>query len=94
MFHHCGLEPNDTIVNYKNAKEVWTCDLGGLAEYGSRFFTVLTFSFHVDHAPAWQQKRNMFASGLQLIRMISYLWGSMVYAWMRLSVRPRNLSQN
>jgi hypothetical protein len=32
-FHHCGLEPNDDIVNYGNAQEVWTCQLGGLAEY-------------------------------------------------------------
>jgi len=32
-FHHCGLEPNDNIVNYTNAIEVWTCQLGGLAEY-------------------------------------------------------------
>ncbi len=32
-FHHCGLEPNDDIVNYGNAQEVWTCQLVGLAEY-------------------------------------------------------------
>jgi len=32
-FHHCGLEPGDNIVNYNNAQEVWTCQLGGLAEY-------------------------------------------------------------
>ncbi|KAI9433229.1 glycoside hydrolase [Lactarius indigo] len=31
-FHHCGLEPNDTIVNYGNKVEVWTCELGGLAD--------------------------------------------------------------
>ncbi|KAI9511955.1 glycoside hydrolase family 13 protein [Russula earlei] len=31
-FHHCGLEPNDTIVNYNNSTEVWTCELGGLAD--------------------------------------------------------------
>ncbi|KAF8259045.1 glycoside hydrolase family 13 protein [Lactarius quietus] len=31
-FHHCGLEPNDTIVNYNNEIEVWTCELDGLAD--------------------------------------------------------------
>lgn len=31
-FHHCGLEPNDDIVNYDNAVEVQTCQLVGLAE--------------------------------------------------------------
>jgi hypothetical protein len=36
-FHHCGLEPNDTIVNYDNEIEVWTCELDGLAEYASFF---------------------------------------------------------
>ncbi|KAH9987051.1 glycoside hydrolase family 13 protein [Russula vinacea] len=31
-FHHCGLEPDDNIVNYDNAEEVWTCQLEGLAD--------------------------------------------------------------
>ncbi|KAH9058953.1 glycoside hydrolase [Lactarius deliciosus] len=31
-FHHCGLEPNDTIVDFDNKVEVWTCELGGLAD--------------------------------------------------------------
>ena len=31
-FHHCGLEPNDDIVNYDNRLEVQTCQLDGLAE--------------------------------------------------------------
>jgi hypothetical protein len=31
-FHHCGLEPNDTIVNYDNRLEVQTCQLDGLAD--------------------------------------------------------------
>jgi hypothetical protein len=31
-FHYCGLEPNNQIVNYDNAKEVWTCELDSLAE--------------------------------------------------------------
>ncbi|KAN0137509.1 Glycoside hydrolase superfamily [Lactarius tabidus] len=31
-FHHCGLEPNDTIVDYDNKAEVWTCELDGLAD--------------------------------------------------------------
>ncbi|KAI0062563.1 glycoside hydrolase [Artomyces pyxidatus] len=31
-FHHCGLEPNDDIVNYDNAVEVQTCQLDGLAD--------------------------------------------------------------
>ncbi len=34
-FHHCGLQPNDTIVNYDNEVEVWTCEVGGLAECAS-----------------------------------------------------------
>ena len=31
-FHHCGLEPNDAIVNWDNEAEVWMCELDGLAE--------------------------------------------------------------
>lgn len=31
-FHHCGLEPNDDIVNWDNAVEVYTCELDNLAE--------------------------------------------------------------
>ena len=31
-FHHCGLEPDDNIVDYNNEVEVWTCQLEGLAE--------------------------------------------------------------
>ncbi|KZV64539.1 carbohydrate-binding module family 20 protein [Peniophora sp. CONT] len=31
-FHHCGLEPNDQIVNWNNEQEVWTCELSGLAD--------------------------------------------------------------
>ncbi|KAI0812488.1 glycoside hydrolase superfamily [Irpex lacteus] len=31
-FHHCGLEPNNAIVNYNNAAEVQTCELVGLAD--------------------------------------------------------------
>ncbi|KAF8963276.1 glycoside hydrolase [Flammula alnicola] len=31
-FHHCGLEPNDDIVNYDNAVEVQTCQLDNLAD--------------------------------------------------------------
>ncbi|KAH9981801.1 glycoside hydrolase [Russula compacta] len=31
-FHHCGLEPDDNIVNYDNEVEVWTCQLVGLAD--------------------------------------------------------------
>ncbi|KAI0330674.1 glycoside hydrolase [Cubamyces sp. BRFM 1775] len=31
-FHHCGLEPDDNIVNYDNAVEVQTCQLEGLAD--------------------------------------------------------------
>jgi len=34
-FHHCGLEPGDNIVNYDNEVEVWTCQLGGLADLGT-----------------------------------------------------------
>lgn len=35
-FHHCGLEPNDEIVNYDNRLEVQTCQLDNLAEYAIR----------------------------------------------------------
>ncbi|KAF8596149.1 alpha-amylase-domain-containing protein [Ceratobasidium sp. AG-I] len=31
-FHHCGLEPNDKIVNYNNRLEVQTCELNNLAD--------------------------------------------------------------
>jgi glycosidase len=31
-FHHCGLEPNDDIVNYSNRLEVQTCELVDLAD--------------------------------------------------------------
>ncbi|KAF8883882.1 glycoside hydrolase family 13 protein [Gymnopilus junonius] len=34
-FHHCGLEPNDDIVNYDNRIEVQTCQLDGLADLGT-----------------------------------------------------------
>jgi hypothetical protein len=37
-FHHCGLEPNDTIVYYNTTAEVWTCQLLGLAEYAFPFW--------------------------------------------------------
>jgi hypothetical protein len=82
-FHHCGLEPNDTIVNYDNAVEVWTCQLDGLAEYAFRFDVL---RFYSDRRPAWQQRTNMFARRLQITRMTSSLWESMAYAWMRRNV--------
>ncbi|KAG9073776.1 hypothetical protein FS749_014695 [Ceratobasidium sp. UAMH 11750] len=31
-FHHCGLEPDDNIVNYNSRVEVQTCQLDTLAE--------------------------------------------------------------
>ncbi|KAF8812947.1 glycoside hydrolase family 13 protein [Phlegmacium glaucopus] len=31
-FHHCGLEPNDNIVNWNNRLEVQTCQLVNLAD--------------------------------------------------------------
>ncbi|KDR78015.1 hypothetical protein GALMADRAFT_244986 [Galerina marginata CBS 339.88] len=31
-FHHCGLEPDDDIVNYDNRLEVQTCELDNLAD--------------------------------------------------------------
>jgi len=31
-FHYCNLEPNNVIVNFDNEVEVWTCELGGLAD--------------------------------------------------------------
>ncbi|KAJ7057440.1 glycoside hydrolase family 13 protein [Mycena amicta] len=31
-FHHCGLEPDDQIVNYSSRAEVQTCELDHLAE--------------------------------------------------------------
>ncbi|EKM53319.1 glycoside hydrolase family 13 protein [Phanerochaete carnosa HHB-10118-sp] len=31
-FHHCGLEPDDNIVDYSNAVEVQTCQLDNLAD--------------------------------------------------------------
>ncbi|PPQ71147.1 hypothetical protein CVT26_010840 [Gymnopilus dilepis] len=34
-FHHCGLEPDDNIVNYDNRLEVQTCQLDNLADLGT-----------------------------------------------------------
>ncbi|KAI0031022.1 glycoside hydrolase family 13 protein [Vararia minispora EC-137] len=31
-FHHCGLEPNDAIVNWNSQQEIWTCQLENLAD--------------------------------------------------------------
>ncbi|TCD63303.1 hypothetical protein EIP91_005684 [Steccherinum ochraceum] len=31
-FHHCGLQPDDNIVDYSNRLEVQTCQLDGLAD--------------------------------------------------------------
>lgn len=31
-FHHCGLTPNDDIVDYSNAEQVQTCELVNLAD--------------------------------------------------------------
>ena len=42
-FHRCGLEPDDTIVNYDDAIEVWTCQLVGLAEYAFQFILHVCF---------------------------------------------------
>ena len=52
-FHHCGLEPNDVIVNYDNALEVQTCELDVRL-----FFSSLDSS----HFPsrAWQSKPFLF----------------------------------
>ena len=40
-FHHCGLEPNDDIVNWDNRLEVQTCQLVNLAEWVTIFFFAL-----------------------------------------------------
>jgi hypothetical protein len=87
-FHHCGLEPNDTIVDYDNKAEVWACELDGLAEYvsearGPPLVTPLTCL----RAPAWQQRQTTSASALQSTRTIFSPWESMVYGWMQPSVR-------
>ena len=66
-FHHCGLEPDDNIVNYDNAVEVQTCQLDGLAEYvllsfRDRFFQIRSVesSFFILLAlVALPQRRNM-----------------------------------
>lgn len=31
-FHHCGLTPNDDIVDYRDAEQVQTCELSNLAD--------------------------------------------------------------
>lgn len=37
-FHHCGLQPDDDIVNYTNRQEVQTCELVNLAELAAFHF--------------------------------------------------------
>ena len=37
-FHHCGLQPDDDIVNYTNREEVQTCELVDLAELAAFYF--------------------------------------------------------
>ncbi|KZO93971.1 glycoside hydrolase family 13 protein [Calocera viscosa TUFC12733] len=51
-FHHCGLEPNDIIVNYDNALEVQTCELLGLADLdtGSEYVRELLAAYANDLA--------------------------------------------
>ncbi|KII85613.1 carbohydrate-binding module family 20 protein [Plicaturopsis crispa FD-325 SS-3] len=63
-FHHCGLEPNDRIVNYNNRLEVQTCDLvglpdlvtgdtyvqGRLAQYGDDLVSLGVQGFRLDAA--------------------------------------------
>ncbi|KAF9039953.1 glycoside hydrolase family 13 protein [Panaeolus papilionaceus] len=63
-FHHCGLEPNDDIVDYSNREEVQTCELvnladlatetehvrGRLAEYGNDLLSLGVDGFRLDAA--------------------------------------------
>ena len=84
-FHHCGLEPDDNIVNYDDEEEVWTCQLVGLAEYAFAHYATHCYAHR---ALAWRQTRNMFASGSQITRMISSLSELMAYVWTRRSVCP------
>ncbi|KDQ08018.1 glycoside hydrolase family 13 protein [Botryobasidium botryosum FD-172 SS1] len=63
-FHHCGLEPGDDIVNYKNRQEVQTCELvnladlatetdyvrGKLAAYGNDLLSLGADGFRLDAA--------------------------------------------
>ncbi|PIL31197.1 hypothetical protein GSI_05895 [Ganoderma sinense ZZ0214-1] len=63
-FHHCGLEPNDDIVNYDNRVEVQTCQLvnladlatetdyvrGRLAEYGNDLLSLGVDGLRLDAA--------------------------------------------
>lgn len=85
-FHHCGLEPNDNIVNYDNKVEVWTCQLEGLAEYA---FASGTLRSDVHRAPAWQRIRSTLARNLPNTRMISSIWESTAYVWMQQNVCTR-----
>ena len=45
-FHHCGLEPNDLLVDFFSAAEVQTCELVGLAEYVLVSFTSIQFDLN------------------------------------------------
>ena len=93
-FHHCGLEPDDNIVDYNNEVEVWTCQLEGLAEcvpvfafsrsFDPIFFSVLT----PIREPVWQQIPNLFVWCLQGTPITSFLWESMDYVWTRRRVCP------
>ncbi|KAF9526236.1 glycoside hydrolase [Crepidotus variabilis] len=63
-FHHCGLEPNDDIVNYNSRAEVQTCELvnladlatdteyvrGRLAAYGNDLLSLGADGFRLDAA--------------------------------------------
>jgi hypothetical protein len=87
-FHHCGLEPNDTIVDYDNKAEVWTCELDGLAEYASEVRgPPLVTSLTCLRALAWQQGQTTSASALLSTRTILSPWELMVCGWMQPSVR-------
>ena len=86
-FHHCGLEPNDTIVNYDNEIEVWTCELDGMAEYASFFGAPpLSMSTLTCRALAWRRRQTTSAGDLPSIRTIFSPWGLMVCGWMQPSV--------
>ena len=94
-FHHCGLEPDDNIVDYNNEVEVWTCQLEGLAECVrvfafSRSFGRYLFFFVLTpiRAPVWQQIPNSFAWYLQGTPIISSPWESMDCVWTRRRVGP------
>lgn len=82
-FHHCGLEPNDNIVNYDNAVEVQTCQLDGLAECDfSSYVTCMPIKLTMCNLPAWRRRQNTSGADSLSTQMICFRWAWTASGWM------------